>query len=310
MTNNFIWNTVLRRLQLQGDARGPTRTPRSRMATPASARSLTKRVLIKVLLAFWRSGLVLAALIVALVLMAILNLGTHLLAWTAIEPTDDYVTNRWLSLVFPAITGLVVGISIAWRNWKGYRVQTLNGLGNLVRSTAGGLATCTEVYMGIAAIRWTINSSVEAAKSGIPEGATPETIQPYIEVSLAETFLLCVGIYATVEITRRACWMRNASARTARAQFRADFWRSVEGLKTTLSGEHAAVMLRQKSYRRAQARVNSVWSSQEFPGRRRRTKCVLCCPLQRSWAARRWLLPLPLRCPRAECPRPRTGARH
>lgn len=120
MTNNFIWNAVLRRLQRQGDAIGRTITPRTRMAMLTSARSLTKRVLTQVWLAFWRSGLILAALIVALVLMAILNLGTYLLAWTAIEPTDDFVTNRWLSMIIPAITGSVVGISIAWRNWKEY----------------------------------------------------------------------------------------------------------------------------------------------------------------------------------------------
>ena len=237
-----------------------TTRSRARVAPPTLASSLTKRILSKTWRAAWQSGLLMAALIVALVLVAILNLGAHALAWTAIGPTDDYVTNRWLSMVIPATTGVVVGISIAWRNWKAYREQTLNGLENLVRSAAGALATCTEVYMGVAAIRWTLDANVQAAKEGRPEGLKIETIQPYLEVSLVETLLLCAGIYATIEITRRACLLKRASARTARAQLRADIVRNVEDLKTTFTGKRATVQSRQKSYRRAQTRINEVWS--------------------------------------------------
>lgn len=240
------------------------------VASPILASSLTKRILSKAWRAIWQSGLLMAALLVALVLMAILNLGTQALVWTAISPTDDYVTNTWLSMVLPVVTGMVVGISIGWRNWKAYRDQTLNGIENLARSVVGALATSTEVYMGVAAIRWTLESGVQAAKEGIPGDPTVETIQPYLEVGLVETFLLCVGIYATVEITRRACWMRRASGRTARAQLRADLVRNVGALKTTFTGKRAAVQRRQKSYRRAQARINGAWSSIKQPGSRPR----------------------------------------
>ena len=189
----------------------------ARVVPPIPAGSLTKRILSKTWRAIWQSGLFMAALLVTLILMAILNLGTYVLAWTAISPTNDYVTDRWLSMVIPATAGIVVGISIAGRNRKTYRDQTLNGVENLVRSAAGALATSTEVYMGVAAIRWTLESGVQAAKEEIAGGPTIETIQPYLEVGLVETLLLCAGIYATVEITRRACLMQKESARTARA---------------------------------------------------------------------------------------------
>ena len=255
--------TFFRRIQQHTVASESTEAVHRWIATLRVARSLTKRVLSKGWSVLWRSGVLTAFLIVALVLLAMAQLGVYALAWTVIGPTDNYVTNRWLSMVFPAAVGLVVGISIAWRNWKAHRAQSLNGLENLARSTAGALAAYIQVYMGVAAVRLVVESSMQSAKENIPDGLTPETIQPYFEVSFVETLLLAGGIYATVEITRRACLMRKPNARTARAQLRVYIEHNVAELKVIFTGRRAKTQMRQKSYRRAQRRLNSVWNNNE-----------------------------------------------
>ena len=221
--------------------------------------SLVRQVLSKAWSILWRGGVLTALLIVTLVLLAMAQLGLYALAWAMVGPTDDYVTNRWLSMALPSAVGLVVGTSIALRNWKEHRRQTLNGMENLGRSVAGAFAACAEVYMGLAAVRLIVETGVRSAKEDFSDVMTPEIPQAYFEVSLAESFLLLVGIYATVEITRRACFMKEPSAQTARSQLWADVIRNIEGLKRPFTNSRALSHRRRKSYRRAQRRIDSVW---------------------------------------------------
>ena len=229
---------------------------------------LTTLALSKIWSLIWRSGVLAALVVVALILMAMAQLGVYAIAWTMIGPTDDYVTNRWLSMVFPAAIGIFIGILVAWRNWRTHRARTLNGVENSVRSTAGALAAYIEVYMGIAAVRLVLDSTVQAANENIPGGLTPEAIQPYFHVSLTEALLLASGIYATVEITRRACLMRQPSVQTAWSQSKEEAMQSVENLKRAFAGSLTAKEIRQRSYSRAQRRIDSVWDSQRKPRKR------------------------------------------
>ena len=203
-------------------------------------RYLMMRILHMWLRLIWGSGTLLACLLVALIIMAMAQVGVAALAWTLIGPTDNYVTNKWLSMVFPATVGLVVGVTVAWRNWRVHRSQMLNGQENFGRSIAASLAAYMEVSMGIAAIKLLFESSVWSAKENIPDGLTPETIQPYFQVSFMESLLLAGGVYAVVEITRRACLMNRPSLRTARDEFMGELLRSAVNLKRVYAGTSVA----------------------------------------------------------------------
>ena len=206
----------------------------------------------------WRSGVLTACSLVALIIMAMAQLGVYALAWTMIGPTDSYITNKWLSMAFPAAVGLVVGVSVAWRNWRVRRSQTLNGRENFVRSIAASLAAYSEVSMGVAAIRLLLESGVQSAKESISDGLTLEAVQPYIQVGLAEAVLLAAGVYAVVEITRRACLMSQPSVRTARDEFLGELVSFAGNLKKFYAGSSDTGDFRLRSYERAQRRMNEV----------------------------------------------------
>ena len=212
-------------------------------------------------------GVLTGCLLVALIVMAMAQLGVYAFAWTMIGPTDSYVTNRWLGMVFPASVGLLVGVSVAWRNWRVHRSQMLNGRENFGRSMAASLAAYTEVSMGISAIKLLLESGVRSAKESISGGLTAEAIQPYFQVSIAEALLLASGVYAVVEITRRACLMSRPSVQTARDEFLAEFLRNVANLKRLFVGSNVISECRTTQYERAQRRIREVCpKNKQSPG--------------------------------------------
>ena len=229
------------------------------------------RILHMLVRLIWGSGALLACLLIALIIMAMAELGLTALVWTATDPTDNYVTNRWLSMMFPATVGLVVGVTVAWRNWRVHRSQMLNGWDNFGRSIAASLAAYIEVSMGIAAIKLLVESSVLSAKESVPDGLTPAVIQPYFLVSLVESLLLVGGVYAVVEITRRACFMNRPSVRTARGKLVDELLRSVVNLKRVYAGTTIETERRQMTpHERAQRRMREAcpwnkWSPEQLP---------------------------------------------
>lgn len=91
-------------------------------------------------------------LALALISTALLQLVCALIAlaivWMILNPTENPFTAKWLSLIPPAVVGGLVGITLAWKNWRAFRADTLNGVEVTSRALVGGAAAAMETHVG------------------------------------------------------------------------------------------------------------------------------------------------------------------